>query len=100
MINTRGSGSCDGQNGQGQRAELWTGNILSWFGLAGIAVNELRFSLSMEQMEQLAQGNVLVFDRHSQRVVISADSSAVNAFQQHVHAALLLNLSPVTPSKH
>lgn len=62
---------------------------------------ELQITLSLDELEVLAQGETLSFDQPAlnQRITIQADTSAVNAFKQHVHAALL-NLLPVNPSKH
>jgi len=54
-------------------------------------VTELRFALSLEAMQAIANGTELVIDMESEgvRVFISCDDEAVNAFYIQVQRALL-----------
>lgn len=62
---------------------------------------ELHVTLTMEELEFLALGEVLTIEQPDlgKRLVLKADTNAVIAFKQHVQAAIL-NLLPVNPSKH
>jgi hypothetical protein len=63
-------------------------------------VSEIPINLSLEDLELLGQGGTLGFDEHGYIITLRADANAVNAFQQHVHAAILKLLEPVNPIKH
>ena len=63
-------------------------------------MSEIPINLSLEDLELLGQGGTLGFDEHGYIITLRADANAVNAFQQHVQAAILKLLEPVNPIKH
>ncbi len=63
-------------------------------------MKEIPLNLSLEDLELLGQGGTLGFDEQGYIITLRADANAVNAFQQHVNAAILKLLDPATPFKH
>ncbi len=62
-------------------------------------MKQIKVSLSMDQMEALAEGETFVIKQPDLHITIHADSDAVDIFRQHVQTSLL-NLQPASQLKH